>query len=110
MKINDDTEYEKAKHLLELMKKDFKHMEKRILDYENTKPPRFTTLTHVKDFVEYNAQQGSLFEYGGTTYEVGDLDELVSEYGYEDIFDTLHSAKSLSILLDNLGIIRPIKL
>lgn len=82
-----------------------------ILQYENEhERPVFETLKQVKDFIEYEAEEGSLFEYEGAIYKVGDYQELIEEYGYELMSESIWSSK-LGDLIDGgrIGILTIIK-
>ena len=64
-----------------------------IFKYENEhKRPIFTEIGEIKSFIRDGASEGSLFTYQGKTYQVGDYEELLKEYGWESVSDCMYSA------------------
>lgn len=69
-------------------------LNKAILNYKNEFDiPNFSDMTEVRDFVEYNAEEGAIFKYLDRKYRVLDTaDYLKMEYGQENISEAIYNA------------------
>ena len=108
----DEKKYEAAKVEVKKLEKKVKKLNEEILKYENeNKRPVFTTIKAITDFIMYEpADKGALFEYEGNTYEVGDYEELIYEYGAESVTDGMCSSGiTIEDLMDSYGIIDLVK-
>ena len=104
--------YNQANSELDKLEKKIIKLKKEILEYENeNKRPVFTTINEITSFIMHEpAGKGALFEYDGNTYEVGNFDELVDEYGYESVVDGMNSKNTtITDLVDSYSIIDLIK-
>ena len=108
----NEKQYNQANSELDKLEKKITKLKKEILEYENeNKRPVFTTIKEIISFIMYEpAEKGALFEYDGNTYEVGDFDELVDEYGSESVSDGLNGKNTtITDLVDRYSIISLVK-
>jgi hypothetical protein len=105
--IKNDEQLEEAKKDIAKMEKLIEKLSKDILKYENeNKKPVFNSIKKVKSFIMYESQKGSLFEFEGQTWEVGDFEEVVDEYGYDSVVDALNDEDDILEIEDRFAIIK----
>jgi hypothetical protein len=108
----NNKEYEIAKREVRSLEKKLTKLKDKILKHENEfERPVFETVREITNFIMYMpADKGALFEYGGDTYEVGDYEELIDEYGSESVTDGMSSSSiTIEDLKGSYGIIELVK-
>lgn len=91
-----EKEYEEAKAILPNKKEEIILLERNILEYENkNKRLIIEDSDDLNDFLIDEPEEGLLFDYKGETFEVGDIEEFIRDYGGDQYGQSIqHSLSS----------------